>query len=541
MVTSTLGKEANVARLRTICVLALAATLVVPLSGCGGEEEVSGVTDISSVQDATIYISASGVQSLPTGTVASGGSGSGFFIDANGLAMTNYHVVAGAATLEAYIGGDTSRAYPVSVVGSSQCNDLALIQVHLSAGEEVQFLRWAESEPSVGLPIYAAGYPLGDTEFTLTSGIVSKARADGESSWASIDYTIEIDASIQPGNSGGPVVNERGEVIGLVYANAQTGSGQNQFFAINATLARDVVEELKKGDYESFGVWGSPVQADDGSYVGLWVNAVEQGSVADNSGVQPGDVIVELNGLAVATDGTLATYCDVIRTGGSAPIAITLVRPTTGEVLQGDLGGLGGLSVIDTIDTGGIPGGGEGNSGGDPGSSGAIDDTPYSGYVSIIDDTGLMYVDIPIEWSDLSTAAMDTTGVGVYPSILASTNLEEFFFDYSVPGLQLLWLPGEHFQDIYGRAGNDGHVLSSCDLESVSDYDFVSDQGGRAYSGELASYVNCDGTLSQVVILWANPTDGSGHVLYLAMVLVSERDFEALVRILDTLSLSDAG
>jgi serine protease Do len=540
MVTSTLGKEANVARLRAVCVLALAATLVVPLSGCGGEEEVSGVTEISSVQDATIYISASGVQSLPTGTVASGGSGSGFFVDANGLAMTNYHVVAGAATLEAYVGGDTSRAYPVSVVGTSQCNDLALIQVHLSPDEEVQFLRWADGEPSVGLPIYAAGYPLGDTEFTLTSGIVSKARADGESSWASIDYTIEIDASIQPGNSGGPVVNEQGEVIGLVYANAQTGSGQNQFFAINATLARDVMEELKKGDYESFGVWGSPVQTDDGSYVGLWVNAVEQGSVADNSGVQPGDLIVELNGLAVATDGTLATYCDVIRTGGSAPIAITLVRPTTGEVLQGDLGGLGGLSVIDTIDPGDIPGGGEDNPGDDPGSSGAIDDTPYSGYVSIIDDTGLVYVDVPVEWSDTWTAPADSGGLGGdYPTLLASPDLEAFFWDYSVPGVQLLSLPPQG--DITGRAGTDQHVLASCDLESVSPYDFTTPSNGREYVGELASYINCDGTLSQAMILWGNPTDGSYHTLYLAMVLAAERDYEALTEVLETMSVSDAG
>ncbi|MBN2176579.1 MAG: trypsin-like peptidase domain-containing protein [Demequinaceae bacterium] len=521
-------------RFRISTAMALAVAFVAPVAGCSSDGS-GGIGSIEDVQDATIYILASGVQELPTGTSASGGSGSGFFISETGLAMTNYHVVAGAATLEVYIGGDTDRAYPVSVVGASQCNDLALVQVHLDPDETVSYLRWHEGEPTVGLPIYAAGYPLGDTEFTLTSGIVSKARADGESSWASIDYTIEIDANIHQGNSGGPVVDEQGAIVGVVYANAQTISGQNQFFAIGAPLAQAVVEQLKDGDYESFGVWGYPLQADDGSYLGLWVNAVEKGSVADDSGVAPGDLITELNGLPVATDGTLSTYCDVIRTSGSDPIAITVVRLSTGEILEGDLGGEGGLTVVDTFDPVTDPGG-------DPGTDDPewTDEDPYE-YVSVIDDTGLIYVDLPVEWSDLVTESVDATGVGEYPAIHASIDLEAFFSDYSVPGLQLLWLPGTHYQNIDDRAGNDGHVLQSCELESVSPYQFTTPYTGREYTGEMASYINCDGTLSQVVILWANPTDGSEHVLYLAMVIASPRDFGALTTILETLSMSDAG
>lgn len=518
-------------RIRKMGVLALLTALVIPVTGCGSGGS-GGVGSIDEVQDATIYISASGVQALPTGTTASGGTGSGFFIDETGLAMTNYHVVAGAVTLEAYIGGDTDRTYPVSVVGASQCNDLALVQVRLRADETVPYLDWYEGEPTVGLPIYAAGYPLSDTEFTLTSGIVSKARADGEKSWASIDYTIEIDANIQQGNSGGPVVDERGAVVGVVYSATVTGTGQNQFFAIGAPLAEAAAEEMKDGDFESVGIWGFPYE-EEGIYYGLWVSAVSKGSVADASGVLPGDLILELNGMEIATDGTLATYCGVLRTSGTSPIAATVVRPSTGELLEGNLGAGGTLVVTSTFDSGDMGGGDV-----DPEWT---DDTPYEQYVSIIDDTGLIYMDVPIEWSDLSTESADYTGVGEYPGLLASTNLEEMFFDYSVPGVQVLWLPNEHYQDVFGRAGNDGHVLQSCEFDGVTSETIVTPSNGREYVGESASYINCDGTASQVLIFWGNPTDGSYHTLYLAIVLAAQRDSVALATILETLSVSDPG
>ncbi|MEI2690512.1 MAG: serine protease [Anaerolineae bacterium] len=70
----------------------------------------------------------------------------------------------------------------------------------------------------MGLDVYAAGFPLGDPEFTLTRGIVSKARADGETDWASVDSVLEHDASINPGNSGGPLITGDGKVIGVNYA-----------------------------------------------------------------------------------------------------------------------------------------------------------------------------------------------------------------------------------------------------------------------------------------------------------------------------------
>jgi len=92
------------------------------------------------------------------------------------------------------------------------------------------------------MEVYAAGFPLGDPEYTLTRGIVSKEKANGESSWASIDYVIEHDATINPGNSGGPLVTSDGQVVGVNYATSNIGV--NQFYAIANVEAKDIIKEL---------------------------------------------------------------------------------------------------------------------------------------------------------------------------------------------------------------------------------------------------------------------------------------------------------
>jgi serine protease Do len=106
---------------------------------------------------------------------SSAGSGSGFIISADGLAVTNNHVVTGAATLEVFIGGDTTKGYNADVVGVSECNDLAVIDI--DAPGDLPRFDWYDGEVKAGLDVYAAGFPLGDPEFTLTKGIVAKAKA----------------------------------------------------------------------------------------------------------------------------------------------------------------------------------------------------------------------------------------------------------------------------------------------------------------------------------------------------------------------------
>ena len=168
------------------------------------------------------------------------GRGSGFIISPDGLAVTNNHVVTGAATLEVFVGGDTEDSYNATVLGVSECNDLALIDINES--EPLPYLEWFDGDIAAGTDVYAAGFPLGDPEFTLTRGIVAKAEAGGDlTGTSSIDHTLEHDAAIQPGNSGGPLVTTDGTVARHQLRRRQRAIGA-QYYAIASDLAQPVIE-----------------------------------------------------------------------------------------------------------------------------------------------------------------------------------------------------------------------------------------------------------------------------------------------------------
>ena len=189
-------------------------------------------------------------------------SGSGFFIDPSGLAVTNNHVVTGASTLDVFVNGATE---PVNarVLGVSECADLAVIKVD---GSGFDALKLQTAKPAVGTDVWSAGFPLGDTEFTWHHGNVSKADASGDTDWASVSHVIEHDAVINPGSSGGPLVNTQGEVVGVNYAgNDKT----RQAFAIGMDEAQGIIEQLEAGtDVASTGLAGQAYVSDDGSISG---------------------------------------------------------------------------------------------------------------------------------------------------------------------------------------------------------------------------------------------------------------------------------
>ncbi|GMQ85963.1 MAG: hypothetical protein BMS9Abin07_1533 [Acidimicrobiia bacterium] len=320
----------------------LVVAIAVVTAACSGSGNGSSAADTAAPQDgavtalvdvrgAVIRIEVTGSFVYPEeGTLYNEGfTGSGFFISSDGLAVTNNHVVTGAAFLQVFVEGE-DEPRNATILGVSECSDLAVIDVD---GDGFEYLTWYEDELTVGTKVYAAGYPLGDEEYTLLDGIISKEKTDGESSWASIDAVLEHTADILPGNSGGPLVTEDGQVVGVNYAD----NTESQSFAIGYAEAIDVIPSLQIGeDVTSIGINGTAVSDDDGS--GIWVHSVAAGSPADLVGVRGGDIVTELSGLIPGVDGTMADYCDVLRSHkpGEA-IQIEVMRDGVSTYMEGTL------------------------------------------------------------------------------------------------------------------------------------------------------------------------------------------------------------
>ena len=171
---------------------AATAAPVEPTAAPQAQEPASGaIGTIGDAQDAIIQIESVGSFIDPqVGQIYNGaGRGSGFIIDPSGLAVTNNHVVTGSALLKVWVGGDQSKTLNARVLGVSECSDLAVIDIE---GDGFPYLDWYDGPIDVGKEIYVAGFPLGDPEYSLTKGIISKAKADGETSWASVDSVISI-------------------------------------------------------------------------------------------------------------------------------------------------------------------------------------------------------------------------------------------------------------------------------------------------------------------------------------------------------------
>lgn len=329
---------------------AATAAPVEPTAAPQAQEPASGaIGKIGDAQDAIIQIESVGSFIDPqVGQIFNGaGRGSGFIFDPSGLAVTNNHVVTGSALLKVWVGGDQSKTLNARVLGVSECSDLAVIDIE---GDGYPYLDWYNGPITVGKEIYVAGFPLGDPEYSLTKGIISKAKADGETSWASVDSVISYDATTNPGNSGGPVLTEDAQVVGIHYA----GNGDTrQAFGISETIAKTVVDKLKNGEnLDWIGVNGSAVANEDGSLTGIWVSSVQSGSPADKAGLKGGDIITKVENLVMATDGTMADYCDILRSHKSSDtLNLEVLRFGTGELLEGQLNGRD-LAVTAVLDNG---------------------------------------------------------------------------------------------------------------------------------------------------------------------------------------------
>lgn len=222
--------------------------------------------------------------------------GSGVIVSTDGYVLTNHHIVAGVEEVSVKL--HDGRTLKAKVVGSDRRSDLALLRVE---GEKLQPARLGDSD-KVRLCdwVLAVGSPYG-LDQTVVHGLVS-ARGKGKEPTVPYEEFLQTDAPIQPGNSGGPLVNLRGEVIGICTARFSTPSGGHTVnFAVPINLAKKVMEDLKKGGRVARGWLGVAIQnltpdlarnfGLEEKVKGVLVSHVEPGSPAEKGGLRGGDVI----------------------------------------------------------------------------------------------------------------------------------------------------------------------------------------------------------------------------------------------------------
>lgn len=258
--------------------------------------------------------------------------GSGFIITPDGYVVTNNHVVTadGRGEIERItVTLPDGTELPATLVGRDGASDLAVLKVE--SKKPLPFVRFGDSRASrVGDWVLAIGNPFG-LGGTVTSGIISAVyRATGTGS--AYDRYIQTDASINRGNSGGPLFDMKGQVIGINNAIfSPTGGSVGIGFAIPAEIAAPIVERLKAGKAIERGYLGVRIQAmneDLANSLGIphnrgeFIQGVEPGAAAANAGIQPGDVVVKVNGKDVTPDQTLSFLVANVDPGSRVPIEL---------------------------------------------------------------------------------------------------------------------------------------------------------------------------------------------------------------------------
>jgi serine protease Do len=263
-------------------------------------------------------------QNLPNGPEVITGQGSGFFISADGYAVTNNHVVQNAESVK--VTTDDGKSYDAKVIGTDQRTDLALIKID---GKDFPFVKLADGAPRIGDWVLAVGNPFG-LGGTVTAGIVSaRGRDIGAGPY---DDFIQIDAPVNKGNSGGPTFDVDGNVIGVNTAiYSPSGGSVGIAFAIPADTVKSVVSQLReKGSVTRgwIGVQIQPVTSDIADSLGLkqatgaLVAEPQANSPAAKAGIQSGDVIVSVNGTPVHDARELAKRISAMAPGTSIALDV---------------------------------------------------------------------------------------------------------------------------------------------------------------------------------------------------------------------------
>ncbi len=277
------------------------------------------------------------------------GTGSGVIISADGYIITNNHVIENASELEVTL--NNNKTFEAELIGTDPSTDIALIKI--DTDEELPYIPFGNSDQvKIGEWVLAVGNPFNLTS-TVTAGIVSAKSRDLNEMDGKSQSFIQTDAAVNRGNSGGALVNTRGELIGINTAiTSETGSYVGYSFAVPSNNARKVVEDIMEyGNVQRgiLGITGGNLNSDIANQLGIdetegvYVDSVEEGSGADKGGIESGDIIKEIDGLKIGKFADLVGYLGskhpndtvqvkVLRDGDEETIPVTLVKLETYKI-----------------------------------------------------------------------------------------------------------------------------------------------------------------------------------------------------------------
>lgn len=267
----------------------------------------------------------SGYNAQPTPVTA---SGSGVIISSDGYIVTNNHVIDGSDYIEVVL--NDNSIYEAKVVGTDQRTDIALLKVE---AKDLPFVSYGNSdEIRVGEWVLAVGNPFNLTS-TVTAGIVSaKARNINILSNYSIEAFIQFDAAVNPGNSGGALVNTKGELVGINTAIAsKNGSFVGYSFAVPVNIVKKIVADIMEyGEVQRAYIGITMVELDpefsakqgiDDKH-GLYVKALTKGGAADDAGIKEGDIVQSMGGFKIFTVPELQEQLSKYRPGDKLNVAV---------------------------------------------------------------------------------------------------------------------------------------------------------------------------------------------------------------------------
>ena len=280
-------------------------------------------------------------------------SGSGVIISRDGYIVTNNHVVEGADALEVTL--DDNRTFTANVIGADPTTDIALIKID---GDDFPFIPWGNSDNlKVGEWVLAIGNPF-NLASTVTAGIVSAKARDINiiNKSTAIEAFIQTDAAVNPGNSGGALVNVSGELVGVITAIASpTGSFSGYSFAVPERIARKIVSDLMEyGTVQRayIGISINEVTSETAqkngvtSLKGVYVSSVTDGGAADEAGIKTGDIILKVNDVEVNKVSELQEQIGRYRPGQQ--ISVTVLHGDRKRTLNLTLRNIDGGTSLQT-------------------------------------------------------------------------------------------------------------------------------------------------------------------------------------------------